>query len=614
MPTIVNYLPPLPEEERIGPAVILETENVINRKVFPEEATAGDEEFARRLQSEYDSVIVEASSETNDSRNNHNSNLNSPIKLNNNINNNNSTVIGGNTTTNDGANQSVATLSNPWEYDVEQRNCTYCKDEFDPFNRRHHCRLCGKIYCNKCSYLRALLPPSSIVLTPTKGGKKATPQQQQTQNNLMSFSPDLDPDRMLTYLDEDKQLLYGKGLEERFQLAREPLRVCTVCYEELQPLQEELRTANSNAMRFNHIDPTDPKRFLNSPLAFTLGHEVRKAAYTLNNLLPLPKRIGTIVDAPQGDSNPFNNFLTGDERDIQQCKNECAALSPSLSNLDGVQIPARLLEEAKGVAIMTVAKGGFGVAGVEFGTGLVVARLGDNQQWSAPCAIGVAGLSWGALIGAQVSDHVFLLMTDAAVELMFNNNGNLQLGADIGVAVGPVGRALEADFGAAPGAIAPIYTYSQSKGLYAGISLDGKVIFKRDRVNERFYGREVTGTQILTHEIASPPAARPLYDALQRCHVYVNNGSRLSSPRPTTTANNMQGYPETQPHQSYSSQYSTSTLDQHQQPNNNMAQQQHSLDYGDPLDPGGAMPPAAANDQHSLAESKMSDMTSDPGY
>jgi hypothetical protein len=208
-----------------------------------------------------------------------------------------------------------------------------------------------------------------------------------------------------------------------------------VCYEELQPLQEELRTANSNAMRFNHIDPTDPKRFLNSPLAFTLGHEVRKAAYTLSNLLPLPKRMGSIVDAPSSRHSAANtnNFLTGDERDIQQCKDECATISPNFSNFDGVQIPARLLEEAKGVAVMTVAKAGFGLAGIEVGTGLVVARLGDHQQWSAPCAIGVGGISWGALIGAQVSDHVFLLMTDASVELMFNNNGNLQLGADVGV-------------------------------------------------------------------------------------------------------------------------------------------------------------------------------------
>ena len=192
---------------------------------------------------------------------------------------------------------------------------------------------------------------------------------------------------MLTFIDDQQQLLYGKGLEERFQLAREPLRVCGSCWEQLQPLQEELRNSNSNAMRFNHIDPNDPKRFLNSPLAFTLGHEVRKAAYTLNNLLPAPKRrMGSVIDT--------EHFLTGDARELQQCQEDCQTVSPNLVNLDGVRIPARLLEEAKGIAVMTVVKGGFGLAGLEFGTGLVVARLGENQ-WSAPCAIGTAGLSWG---------------------------------------------------------------------------------------------------------------------------------------------------------------------------------------------------------------------------
>jgi len=410
---------------------------------------------------------------------------------------------------------------------------------------------------------------------------------------------------MLTYIDEDKQLLYGKGLEERFQLAREPLRVCVGCHQQLQPLQEELRTANSNAMRFNHIDPNDPRRFFNSPLAFTLGHEVRKAAYALSNMLPLPKRMSTAVFQDTSD-----NFLTGDDLDIQQCKDECANLTPNFSNLDGVKIPARLLEEAKGVAVITVAKGGFGVAGVEFGTGLVVARLGDNQQWSAPCAIGTAGMSWGALIGAQVSDHVFLLMTDAAVELMFNNDGNLQLGADIGVAVGPVGRALEADFAASPGAFAPIYTYSLSKGIYAGISLDGKVIVTRNRVNEKFYGREVTGQQLLNGEIPSPPAARPLYDAMQRCHVYAKNdakhrGGPTFLNRPKTHV--MHGYPELPPNAQMTDPYAANFI------NHNPTPQQPTtptrLNYGDPL-----MPPAP-NDQHSYAgQTFMSDITSDPGY
>lgn len=278
--------------------------------------------------------------------------------------------------------RSVATLSSPWEYDVTQKHCASCADEFNPINRRHHCRLCGKIFCNRCSGQRALIPPSSIVLIPD-AGKKANPR---SEEQVMSFTPDPDPDRMLTYLDEHQQLLYGKGLEQRFQLAREPLRVCAPCWEQLQPLQEELRNANSNAMRFNHIDPTDPRRFWNSPLAFTLGHEVRKAAYTLNNLLPTPKKLGSVIEP--------DTFLTGEARELQQCQDDCRSISPNLVNLDGVKIPARLLEEAKGLAVMTVVKGGFGLAGLEFGTGLVVARLGDHQ-WSAPCAIGTAGVCWG---------------------------------------------------------------------------------------------------------------------------------------------------------------------------------------------------------------------------
>jgi SH3 domain-containing YSC84-like protein 1 len=190
----------------------------------------------------------------------------------------------------------------------------------------------------------------------------------------------------------------------------------------------------------------------------------------------------------------------------------------------GVRIPARLLELAKGIAVLTVVKGGFGLAGCEFGTGLVVARIESNNEtrWSPPSAIGTAGLSWGALVGAQVSDHVFLLMTQAAVQVFFQQ-GSVQLGVDLGVALGPLGRAVEANFGASPQAMAPVYTYSLSKGLYAGLSLDGKVVVTRDRVNERFYGRPVSGLEILQGGLATPPAAQPLYEALTRCHVYATS-------------------------------------------------------------------------------------------
>ncbi|EED93644.1 hypothetical protein THAPSDRAFT_261692, partial [Thalassiosira pseudonana CCMP1335] len=337
-------------------------------------------------------------------------------------------------------------LSSTWDPDTLQNNCSGCSQYFDPiFNRRHHCRLCGRLFCQDCSNTRSLIPPR---------------------------------------------------LEQRMLLARHPQRTCHSCRIQLAPLQEELCLRNSNAMRYNYIDEGDAvKRLCNSPLAFTLGHEVRKAAYTLSNLLP----------AGRGD--------------------------PTLRNLDGMSIPANLLQNAKGIAIVTACKGGLGFAGFEIGTGLVVARRrGDDgidlDSWTAPSAIGIAGFAWGALVGAQVSDHVFLLMTEDAVRLFSSEDGkSIQLGADVGVALGPMGRSAEADFGATTSrsqnrmggsgiAMAPVYTYSLSKGLYAGVSLDGRIVMTRSRVNEKFYGRAVTAHELLSGQVPTPPAAQPLYDAL----------------------------------------------------------------------------------------------------
>jgi len=309
------------------------------------------------------------------------------------------------------------------------------------------------------------------------------------------------------------------------KLAREPLRVCVGCHKQLQSIQEELRLHNSNAMKYNSIDPTNLRRLMNSPLAFTLGHEIRKAAYTLNNLLPLPKRMGMFMDSGGMYSgiSGGNNELGCDPKDT------CKGFVGNFGNIDGVRIPAKLLEQAKGVAVMTSIKTGIGFAGIEFGTGLVVSRLSVDNYWSPPCAIGAASVSVGALVGVQLSDHVFLLMTDKAVDMFVNNNdGSFTLGADVGVAVGPLGRSLEADVGKIDGDLTPIYTYSLSKGFYAGVSLDGKIMVTRHRVNEKFYGREIDAKALLNGDVPTPPAAQPLYDALKRCHVYASSSSTAS--------------------------------------------------------------------------------------
>jgi len=344
-------------------------------------------------------------------------------------------------------------------------------------------------------------------------------------------------------------ILYGRGLEERMKLAREPLRVCVSCHRQLETIQEELRLHNSNAMKYNSIDPTNIRRLLNSPLAFTLGHEVRKAAYTLNNLLPMPRKMGMFMDSGglggmgvgggggggggyYSGIGMYSSSGVGDMNNQMECdaKDTCKGIVGNFGNVDGVRIPARLLEQAKGVAVLTCIKGGIGFAGAEIGTGLVVSRLSNDNYWSPPCAIGTASVSVGALVGVQLSDHVFLLMTDRAVDMFVNNNdGSFTLGADIGVAVGPLGRSFEADIGKIDGDLTPIYTYSLSKGFYAGISLDGKVMVTRHRINEKFYGREIDAKSLLNGDVPTPPAAQPLYDALKRCHVYASSSSGGSS-------------------------------------------------------------------------------------
>jgi lipid-binding SYLF domain-containing protein len=115
-------------------------------------------------------------------------------------------------------------------------------------------------------------------------------------------------------------------------------------------------------------------------------------------------------------------------------------------------IPVDLLQAARGLLFLTVVKAGMVVSG-RVGTGLVVARLASSTagsttsdaeaaSWSAPCAVGTVGMGWGALIGGDVTHYLIVLTTDQAVLdlVSINKSRSVQLGAELGVAVGPVGR------------------------------------------------------------------------------------------------------------------------------------------------------------------------------
>jgi lipid-binding SYLF domain-containing protein len=169
-------------------------------------------------------------------------------------------------------------------------------------------------------------------------------------------------------------------------------------------------------------------------------------------------------------------------------------------------IPREVLRDARGLAVMTVIKAGFIFSG-RGGSGVVVARTGKG--WSGPSAIGTGGAGFGLQVGAQVTEFVFILNTPEAVRA-FSQGGNLQLGADISVAAGPVGRTVEA--GITP--VAAVYTYSRSQGIFGGISLEGTIIGTRDDANARYYGRYVSPTDILSGRVKAPRGARKFQKVL----------------------------------------------------------------------------------------------------
>lgn len=166
-----------------------------------------------------------------------------------------------------------------------------------------------------------------------------------------------------------------------------------------------------------------------------------------------------------------------------------------------------MLANAKGLAILTVIKAGF-LGSARFGSGLVIARLPDGS-WSAPSAIATGGAGFGGQIGFELTDFVFILNDSSAVKT-FSQAGSLTLGGNVSIAAGPVGRNAEAAGAASLKSVAGIFSYSKTKGLFAGVSLEGSAIIERKDANTKLYGRPISARELLTGAERPPPAAAPL--------------------------------------------------------------------------------------------------------
>lgn len=174
-------------------------------------------------------------------------------------------------------------------------------------------------------------------------------------------------------------------------------------------------------------------------------------------------------------------------------------------------IPPHILQNAKGLCIMTVLRAGFLFSG-RAGSGIIVARLPDGT-WSPPSAVMTAGAGTGGMIGADLTDFIFVLNSPEAVKT-FASAGTLTLGGNVSLAAGPLGRAGEASGAAGTSGVATVFSYAKSKGLYAGISLEGSVLIERKDANNKFYGRPIPAKAILSGRVPAPRACEPLFRVL----------------------------------------------------------------------------------------------------
>ena len=167
-----------------------------------------------------------------------------------------------------------------------------------------------------------------------------------------------------------------------------------------------------------------------------------------------------------------------------------------------------LVERAKGVMVVPqLLKAGF-IIGGEGGSGVLLTR--NEAGWSAPAFYSMAAGSIGLQIGAQASEVVLIFMTERAIDAVLHNK--VKLGADASAAAGPVGAGIEA--ATTTNLRDDIYTYSRSKGLFAGASFEGAVLSPREKFNRAYYGGAVSPEQIVMQRTVDSAGANALRTAL----------------------------------------------------------------------------------------------------
>ncbi len=178
-------------------------------------------------------------------------------------------------------------------------------------------------------------------------------------------------------------------------------------------------------------------------------------------------------------------------------------------------IPQTLLDKADCVIVIpSVLKAAF-VVGGSYGRGVMTCRSSDNFEgpWGAPTMMALEGVSVGFQIGGQATDFVLLVMNPRGASSILTSK--VKLGGDASAAAGPVGRDAEADTDVTMRA--EVLTYSRSRGLFAGVSLEGSTLRPDNDANDLIYGSRYDAKDIVLHgRVPIPTAARVLIETLNQ--------------------------------------------------------------------------------------------------
>jgi lipid-binding SYLF domain-containing protein len=184
-----------------------------------------------------------------------------------------------------------------------------------------------------------------------------------------------------------------------------------------------------------------------------------------------------------------------------------------LKDAPDVSVPRWVAEKAVAVAVFPSVKKGGLVVGGHFGRGVLSARSAKSGTWSGPAFLTLTGGSLGLQVGGQAVDLVLVVVDQRGLEQLLKNQ--FKIGADASVAAGPVGRDATASNDIQMRA--KILSYSRTRGLFAGITLNGSTV-KEDRdANQRFYGRAYRSTELVIDRLGGAPDPVPVWrDELTR--------------------------------------------------------------------------------------------------